>query len=461
MKRKGLFVLATVAMLALAAGCGSNQGEDNPQNQVTEAVSTTETPEATATPEPTATPAPTATPVPANYMEANGIEVLGAGNHTCKGYIVKEWDENGDVVIALADCEYLFEVTEVDNGNGTKTICAALSQIPYVTENGGWSAFIMGSFVDLQTGKSFVPMNPDVAQITLLKQEDKEYELQLAVEYETPSVTYPYYTEKYTLVCPSDYEDAGFYITSCDRNADYEAYTERRGLWKKLNFIRHGEAELLVCSVNKGLATEQKRTIDGAEHAEENYFETNGFIAKGEGTYTWQGTEALRNRNEETGLWESVSLKEKELTTTVSITEESLGDGTKQITWNVIEMLEMVSEDEVKIPYTRAGIADKRTGLVYRPRTYFLAESYVLMKEGEEVTILVGKEYVEEEMGDGTVKSSVTYSLICPEDYNDAVFFLTAEAEINEDEHTYFNELEVRSLNELKHGDCDLLFFAN
>ena len=81
MKRKGLYVLATVALLALAAGCGSDEVK-NTDNQVTEAVLPTEvpeTPESTATPEPTATPTPTATPVPTNYMEANGIEVLGAG----------------------------------------------------------------------------------------------------------------------------------------------------------------------------------------------------------------------------------------------------------------------------------------------------------------------------------------------------------------------------------------------
>jgi len=454
MKRKGLYVLATAAMLALVAGCGGNTGDENPKNQVTEATTPTEAPEVTATPE------PTATPIPANYMEANGIEVLGAGRHTCKGYVAQEWDENGEVVIALADCEYIFEVTEEDNGNGTKTIYAALSQIPHITENGDWSTYIMGGFVDLQTGKSFVPMNRDVAQITLLKQEEKEYELQLAVEYETPSITYPYYTEKYTLVCPSDYEDAGFYITSCDKNADYEAYGERKGLWKKLNFIRHGEAELLVCGVNEGLATEpEKKPVAGAELAEENYFEANGFSAKEEGTYTWLGMEALRKWNEENGRWESVSLEENEITTTISITEESLGDGTKMIKGTFIETLYMVSEDEVKIPYKKYGIADKKTGLVYRPRTYNLAESYVLEKDGEEISILVGIEIVEENLSSDKIDSRTTFTLICPEDYNDAVFYLTADVEIDEDEHLYSNEQEVLSLNEIEHGDYELMFF--
>ncbi len=459
MKRKGFYVLATAVMLALAAGCGSNQEEENPQNQVTEAVLPTETPEATATPEPTATPAPTATPVPENYMEANGIEVLGAGRHTCKGFVVNEWDENGDAIQELGECEYLFEVTEEENGDGTKSIYATLSRIPYVSENGGWSTYSMGGFVDLQTGKSFVPMNSGIAQITLLKQEEKEYELQLAVEYEYPSITNPCYKEKYTLVCPSDYEDAGFYITGSDGKEAYEAFSERMGLWKKLNFIRHGEAELLVFGVNEGLATEQKRTVDGAELAEENYFETNGYTAKGEGTYTWLGMEATRRWNEEAGYWESVSLEENEFTFTISITEESLGDGTKMIKGTFIETPYMVSEDEVKIPYKKYGIADKKTGLVYRPRTYSLAEPYVLEKDGEEITIFVGIEIVEEDLGGGKIDSRTTFTLICPEDYNDAVFYLTAAVDIDEDEHTYFNESEVFSLNELEHGDYELMFF--
>ena len=279
MKRKGLYVLATAAMLALAAGCGSDSGEKEPENQVTEAVST----EATATPEPTVTPAPTATPKPANYMEANGIKVLGAGWHTCKGFMAKEGDENGNPIQELVDREYGFEVIEEENEGGTKVIQVTLHAKPHVNEHGGYSSFAMGGFVDLKTGKAFMPMDSEFLQTTLIKHGDKEYELQLSVDFEYPSVTYPYYTERYTLVCPSDYEDAGFYMTGY--TYDWETFIERTGLWKMLNFIRHGDSELLVFGVNKGLATEpEKAPVAGAELAEENYFEANGYSVKGEGT---------------------------------------------------------------------------------------------------------------------------------------------------------------------------------
>ena len=456
MKRKGLYVLATAAMLALTAGCGSNSGEELPENQVTEAVSPTEAPEATATPEPTATPASTATPVPANYMEAKGIEVLGAGWHTCTGFMAKEWDENENPIMELVDREYYFEVTEEENEGGTRVLQVTLHAKPYVNEYGGWATFAMGGFVDLETGKAFFPMDEKLPQTTLIKHGDKEYELQLTCEFEYPSLTHPYYTERYTLVCPSDYEDAGFYMTGY--NFDWETFIERAGLWKMLNFIRHGDSELLVFGVNKGLEAEPEKTIVGAELAVENYFEVNGYSTLGEGTYTWKGMEALKKWSAETG-WRSVSLEEKKLTNTISIEEESLGDGTKRIKMATVDMAEYLSENEAKVPYTRGGMVDKTTGVVYNPRTYGLAEEYVLEKDGKEISIVVAMENVEEDTDDGKRKLEFSCTVICPEDFDDIVFYQTSSAEIIEDENMYSNETEVFSLDQIERGDCDLLFF--
>ena len=83
----------------------------------------------------------------------------------------------------------------------------------------------------------------------------------------------------------------------------------------------------------------------------------------------------------------------------------------------------------------------------------------MLEKDGEEISILVGMEIVEEELGDGKIDSRTTFTLICPEDYNDGVFYLTADGDIDEDEHLYSNEPEVFSLNELEHGEYELMFF--
>ncbi len=252
MKHKRFYVLATATMLVMSVGCGTNPGEENPQNYVAESTTPTEAPEVTATPEPMVTPAPTATPVPANYMEANGIEVLGAGWHTCKGYIVERWDENDEEVLALADCTCRFQVEEEEAECGTKIIRATLSRVPYLSPN-GWSALAQAGFVDLQTGKAYVPMIPDIPYTTLLKRDEETLEIQIFIERELPSVTNPYYTERYTLICPAEYEDAGFYITGDDLRS--EEFVEEIGIWKLLKYIPHGKSDMLVFGVNEGLAT--------------------------------------------------------------------------------------------------------------------------------------------------------------------------------------------------------------
>lgn len=451
MKRKGLYGLALAVTLSMLVGCGTtaDEGMENPQNLVTEAV--------TATPEPTATPAPTAAPMPQNYMEQNGIRVLGAGLHEYRGFKYRELDENGLPIMEVDACEAVFEVSEEDNGNGTKTIYATIYAYPYVYADGTWSVNSMTGFVDLQTGKSFLPYATDVTQTTYLSRDDKKIELTLTAEVEFVSVTCPYNIGRYTLVCPSDYEDAGFYMTGYKNT---EAVVERAGAWKVLDYINHGESELVVFGVKEGLATEsEKKQADGAELAEKNYFEANGFSVKGEGEYTWKGMDVLRRQNAETGRWESVSLEESEITTLISTTEEFLGDGTKQIKYTLTEEFQRVSESEVKVPYSKYGVVDKETGLVYPPRTYNLADSYVLEKNDEVFSISVGLECLEEDLGDGKWKATTTFTLVCPEDYNDAVLYLTADVEINEDEDVNWSERNVFSLNDIQHGECELLFF--
>lgn len=454
MKRKGLYVLATVAMLALAAGCGSSTEEENPQNQVTEATTPTEAPEATVTPEPTATPAPTATPVPANYMEANGIEVLGAGWHNYTGYIYRELDEEGNPVLETGEYACNFQVNEEDNGDGTKTIEATISVMPHIYEDGYWVHIVMGGFVDLQSGKSFFPVNKDMEQATVLKQGEKNYELMLSCSSQAASSTSPYNTHRYMLTCPSDYEDAGFYVTSFD--GTNEAFTERMGLWKKLNYIRHGEADLLVFGVNEGMNTVAEAAEKPLPEPEGSFYEENGIEIKGEGIHTWLGTEGLQRKNSETGAWELVSVETKEVETEFSVTEESLGDGTKRIKGTLV-FVDEVSGDEARGITCTSGIADKKTGLVYVPRTYFLAEPHVMEKDGEEISILVAVEQEVEVLDDGREKISMTYSIVCPEDYEDAVFFLTGKYEIIDKDYSV--KREPYFLNELENGKTDLLFF--
>ena len=216
MKRKGLYGLALAVTLSMLAGCGTtaDEGVESPQNHVTE--------EVTATPELTATPAPTATPVPQNYMEENGIRVLGAGLHEYRGFKWKEYDEDNNPIMETDTLKAVFEVTEEDNGNGTKTIYATIYAYPYIYDNIAGCLSAMSGFVDLQTGKSFLPYDLNVTQTSYLSMDDKKMEITLKVEVEQVSATSPYRIERYTLTCPSDYEDAGFYLTNFNNTAAFE-----------------------------------------------------------------------------------------------------------------------------------------------------------------------------------------------------------------------------------------------
>lgn len=73
---------------------------------------------------------------------------------------------------------------------------------------------------------------------TLLKKDEETLEIQIFIEKELPSVTNPYYTEWYTLVCPAEYEDAGFYITGDDLRS--QEFVEEIGIWKLLNISPMG-----------------------------------------------------------------------------------------------------------------------------------------------------------------------------------------------------------------------------
>lgn len=451
MKCKGLYVLVAVAMLTFVAGCGEKQREETPRNQITEAVNPeiTVTPEPAETPEPTATPKPTATPVPANYMEANGIEVLGMGRHTGKGYVATGVDENGGPILEIADCDYIFTVEEEEIESETKVIHVTVERVPYVNAGGGWSCLFFSGFVDLKTGKAYSPVRGEL-QTILLEQGEESHIMQILAEYESPSVTRPYYTDRYTLVCPSDYEDAGFYVTGWDQSMD--VYVERLECWKKLQFIRHGKSDMLVFGVDKGLATEpEKKSADGAEFAEENYFEENGLTTRGEGRVTYLGTEVYQKLNDETGIWDVISVDTKEVEVDFSVTEELLDDGTKLITGR-FGFVDEVTETEYRGVSAKSGVVDKQTGLVYPVRTYGIAEPFVIEKDGEQRSILVGRDFLERE--DGNV--DVVISVVCPEDYDDLVFFLTGN--YMEEEVDYSKPAEVVSIRDLEHGETDLVF---
>lgn len=451
MRRKGFYVLALAAMLGVAAGCGTAaedvQGEAQ-SGQVTETV----------TPEPTATPAPTVTPVPQTYMEKHGIRVLGAGHHEYTSFIWKERDEDGDPIMDTDTCECIFEVSEEDNGDGTKTVYASIHVIPYIFEGGNaWCSSVMTGFVDLETGKSFLPYDAEYEHKTYLRRDDKNYEITVYYEYEQPSVTWPYHTESYTVVCPSDYEDAGFYLTGFTGNQ--EAFVERAGNWKLLQFVKHGTSELIAFSVNDGLADMptkalQERIARGSAPADENYFEANGLEIRGEGKTTFRGTEFTSEATmvdffEE----ENLVIETKDVEIEFQKTEEVLDAGRKQIRGSFIYPPEITTDELMKGVSSLSGVVDTKTGLSYCTRTVFLADQVVIDRGGEEISMMIA---VEQSMTEDN-HPVLTYVVTCPKDYEDIAFYITGN----------YRNKELREkrngtwlpISEVEHGESDMVFF--
>jgi len=449
MKRKGLYGLAVAATVCMLAGCGTtaDEGMENPQNQVTEAVAVT--------PEATATPAPTATPVPKTYMEENGIRVLGAGLQEYQGFKYRELDENGLPNMEVDTCEALFEVSEEDNGNGTKTIYATIYAYPYIYADGAWSVNSMTGFVDLQTGKSFLPYDTNVSQTTYLSRDDKKIEITLTAEVEVVSVTCPYNIARFTLVCPSDYEDAGFYLTGFKNT---EALVERAGAWKVLDYINHGESELVVFGVKEGLATMptnavQEKAVRGVAESTDNYFEVNGLTTKGEGEVTYLGTE-VTFEIKDGALVEESSVVE---TTTAEIefrkTEEILEDGRKQIRGSFTLPKDIETEEFVKWATSLSGVVDKKTGLSYCPSVSMLAENVLLDRGGEEISMMIATE----EKWTEDNRCILSYVVTCPKEYEDIAFYITGnygDAALREKRKGHW-----LPISEVEHGESDMVFF--
>lgn len=452
MKHKGAYAVAVVAMLTFMAGCGAKGGESGPK--ATEAATPTVAPTATATPKPTATPAPTPTPVPANYMEANGIEILGAGAFSYMGYIDEGFAVGEEEKLVLAEYDGYFEVTQEDNGDGTKTIQAAVHNIPYVFENDAWMSGFMGGFVDIKSGKAFYPKAANVEQTTILKQDKNEIEIKLKVTKEYPTEFYPYNTERYTLICPIDYGDAAFYLTG---QTDSEAYTERYGLWKKLNYIRHGESDMLVFGVNKALETmPENGVVKAAAVAEsgsdENYFETHGLTTREEGIVTFLGTEATYEVIDGEIDKESIVVETKEIEIRFRKSEEIKRDGTKVIRGSFVYPADIVTEGTATEITAMSGVVDKKSGLVYTPKGIKLANPVVIKHGEEKIPVFISWDGNISEDGEVTYVCVIT----CPETYNDFAFYITGnylDEELNQKRRGNWIPL-----SEIEHGETDMVF---
>lgn len=456
MKQKLWYVLALAAMVGLSSGCGT---AEEPAKLQKEPVSGTEVTGAksfdvvTVTPLPTATTAPTPTPEAKSYMEEKGIPVYGTGRHRYLG-TVQHWNQEEEVyIIEHQVCESIFEVTEEDNGDGTKTIRAAVNNVPYIFEDGGYSSFFLCGFVDLHTGQTFFPNRDNYNHITFLRREDKNFKLTVSYDYRFPSVTYPYHSFFFTVICPSDYEDAGFYLTgTTGENVDW---VRRGGNWIMLDELKNDNTEKLIFSVEEGLATipvseATKELVDGEQQAMESYFEKNGLATRGEGEFTYLGTIGTWDEN---GEIQGIRLEEQ--SGAFSVTEEPYEDGKKviQATFEFTPKFTLDGAGDWTTWYL--GFVDQQTGMSYVPFTYGMAEEYTIQQGSKKITLTMATEGKDTTLTDG--KLVWIFTVVCPEDYNDAVFYISGNYKSEEmDEKRPGNLMPIA---EVDHGESDMLFF--
>lgn len=472
MKKKYLIPVVLVAAVLLA-GCGKTEAakDGNDAGTVTESVlpedgqgaDVTEEPVATSTPAPTSTPVPTPTPVPANYMERYGYEILGEGTHFYMG-TVQEYNREEDTWSPIHETvEGRFHIEQEDNGDGTKTITADVITVPHVFEDFSWSASSMCGFVDIKTGKSFFPSFDNYDQEIYLRRDNENIKMTLRFEYEAPSLTCPYVRFTFTLVCPSDYMDAAFYLTG--NGPEDDDFTSRFGNWVLLKLLRNGNSDMVVVGVEKALAEkapeEEPAQSGGVVPLGPDYFTKNDIEIHGDGDYTYRGTAVLWDEKQ----IEVLKVETMDQQCRVMIKEEphKTEVGKKIVTAEIKLTEEYEIDGEEALSSGHFGFADKRTGLTFSPEAPGIAREVTLDRGYETIDLLVGYkiyEPTEEELSlslETEPYVMLTMTVVCPADFNDTVFYLCGNYK-DKEENKLIEEKWVMP-EEIPYGDSDIMFF--
>jgi len=179
-----------------------------------------------------------------------------------------------------------------------------------------------------------------------------------------------------------------------------------------------------------------------------DYFTRQQLTIFGKGEYTYMGTAPIPN--EDGSMCIGVETVQKNCTYEVHETKN--GDGTKTIVATICDYPHAFENGWLTLSYY-AGIIDRQTGIGYTPAENGTVD-LVFQRSGEDIKLSLTTERI----GLGQQPfASCTFTVTCPEDYDDAIFYLTG----NESMIHYTEELmdRYRSVIYLKQGQSDLLFF--
>ena len=321
----------------------------------------------------------------------------------------------------------------------------------------------MCGFVDIKTGKSFFPSFDNYDQEMYLRRDNENIKMTLRFEYEAPSLTCPYVRFTFTLVCPSDYMDAAFYLTG--NGPEEDDFTSRFGNWVLLKLLRNGNSDMVVVGVEKALAekqqSEEPAQSGGVVPLGQDYFTKNNIEIHGDGDYTYRGTAVLWDETQTEVL--KVETMDQQCRVMIKEEPHKTEVGKKIVTAEIKLTEEYEIDGEEALSSGHFGFADKRTGLTFSPEAPGIAREVTLDRGYETIDLLVGYkiyEPTEEELSlslETEPYVMLTMTVVCPADFNDTVFYLCGNYK-NEEENKLIKEKWVMP-EEIPYGDSDIMFF--
>ena len=182
-----------------------------------------------------------------NYFADNDIKLIEEGDYAYTGAAMY----NQDNQVYIVPREGSFEVTESDNGDGTKTITAGIYSKPYLFDDGiiGGIAEYSG-FVDTYSGMSYVTYDYGTTEDFSFEVNGETVEITISATIVRPSTSAEYRVETYTIICPSDYDGAAFYVAGVDAELN-EAGLTIYGVPTHIDDLYRGECDIIFLDASK------------------------------------------------------------------------------------------------------------------------------------------------------------------------------------------------------------------
>ena len=180
-----------------------------------------------------------------------------------------------------------------------------------------------------------------------------------------------------------------------------------------------------------------------------DYFTRQQLTIWEEGKYTYMGTAPIPADD---GSFIGVDVVQKNCVYEVNETKN--GDGTKTIVATICDYPYVFDNGWMTLSYN-AGIVDRQTGIGYTPEEGDSTTDIVFQRTDEDIELSLLTERVV--LSQEQPYSSCKFTIICPEDFDDVVFYLTGSEPNNDPVEDPAGK--YRSVLFMEQGESDLVFF--